>query len=188
MRNISAAAIQKILTKMGVEPVYLVEVQWEYGGPTITYGDKHIPELGINGQILDISSIENIINISKSSSSQSVNVTLDDVNGVLKNTFNNTDIHKKPVWIYQYFTGTALSDRILLFRGEITSPITWKESERTLSFDVTSSLNSYEVGFSPEEGDYPNLPPNLVGKTWPIIFGRVFKAPGVRVDEIPSGT
>ena len=40
-----------------------------------------------------------------------------------------------------------------------------------------------EVGFSAEEGDFPYLPADLVGKAWPMIFGTVQDCPALQVNK-----
>lgn len=183
MRNISTASLAKLATRLGTEPVCIVEIQWQIDGETSLYADKAVE--GMDGRILELASMEDVINVSKSGTSQSVDIVLDDTDGALKEIFNNTDIHKKKVWVYQWFTGIPLTDKILLFVGQIASPITWKEGDRTLGFSVISRSEDNEIGFSPEEGSFPFLPQNLIGTVWPLIFGTVKKLPGILVDQIP---
>lgn len=182
MRNISPASLAKLATRLGTEPVCIVEVQWEKDGQRHTYSDKAVD--GVEGRILTIDTVEDVINVSKSGTSQSVSITLDDTDGQLKQIFNNVDIHKKKVWLYQWFSGIPLSDKILLFVGIIASPVTWKEGDRTLSFSVISKSDDLEVGFSPEEGQFPSLPQGIIGSVWPLIFGHVMKLPAILVDDI----
>jgi hypothetical protein len=182
MRNISAASLAKLATRLGTEPVCIIEVQWQKGGPISTYSDKATE--GMQGRILELNALEDVINVSKSGTSQSVDITLDDTDGALKIIFNSVDIHKKKVWIYQWFTGIPLTDKILLFVGHIASPVVWKEGDRTLSFSVISTSEDHEVGFSPEEGSFPFLPQSMIGTAWPLIFGTVQKVPGILIDNI----
>jgi hypothetical protein len=182
MRNISTASLAKLTQRKGTEPCNIVEIQWQKDGPTSLYADKGVE--GMEGRVLVLDSFEDVINVSKSGTSQSVNITLDDSDGALKQIFNNADIHKKKVWIYQWFTGIPLSDKILLFLGVIASPVVWKEGDRTLSFSVISQSEDLEVGFSPEEGSFPTMPQGLIGTAWPLVFGKVSKIPGILMDNI----
>ncbi len=182
MRNISAASLAKLAERKGTEPVNIVEIQWQKDGPLSLYADKAVE--GMQGRILQLDSFEDVINVSKNGTSQSVNITLDDSDGALKEIFNNTDIHKKKVWVYQWFTGIPITDKILLFLGVIASPVTWKEGDRTLSFTVISQSEDLEVGFSPEEGSFPTMPQGLIGQAWPLVFGKVFKLPCILIDNI----
>lgn len=98
------------------------------------------------------------------------------------------DIHKRDVWVYQWFEGLDLSDRFLLFRGKISSPIIWEEGDRTVTFTIITQLEDKEVGFSPEEGQFPFIPKDLVGKTWPSCFGTPIDVPAVRIGDAVTGT
>lgn len=185
MRTISAASLAKLSEKTGTEPVLIVEVEWQTGQTPAVYGDKRVENL--DPRILQVANLDDVINVARSGTSQSVSLTLDDTDGALKQIFNQVDIHKKRVWIYQWFTGIPITEKFLIFSGLIMSPITWKEGDRTLSFTVTSQIDDIEIGFSPEEGEFPNLPQNMVGTVWPLIFGTVAKVPLTRVDDIPYG-
>jgi hypothetical protein len=187
MRNISGASLATLQTRYGVEPSIIMEVQWSITGNWTSYADKEIA--GIPGKILQIDNLDDVINLTKTGVSQSVSVMLDDTDGELKNIFNNCDIHNRKVRIYQWFTNLPTEEKFLLFGGRIVSPISWKEGERSLSFTVMSGLQRQdEIGFSAEEGDFPNLPLTLVGKVWPLCFGTPIKVPCLLVDDIPHGS
>lgn len=186
MRTISDATIAKLAERVGIEPIYFIEVYWDTD-IIGKYGDRAIPEYQIQGRILEMSGIENVINVANSSSSSSVSIKLDDTDSYLKNIFDYRDIHKTKVEVYLWFTNTAYTDKILLFTGEISSPIVWSESERTFSFDILTTIQTREVGISLESGNYPTMPAKLVGKTIPTIFGTVIKLPGLLIDEIKNG-
>lgn len=182
MRNISAASLAEMAKHYGTEPQNIIEVQWAKDGPRTMYGDNKSE--GVDGRLLSLDGLEDVINVSYSGTNQSVSITLDDHDGHLKAIFNNTDIHKKKVWIYQWYRGLPLDQRFLIFNGVIVSPVSWKEGDRTLSFTVTTQTEDKEIGFSAEDGAFPNLPQTLVGKVWPLIFGTCFKIPCVLVDDI----
>ena len=75
----------------------------------------------------------------------------------------------------------------LLFLGEINSPITWDEGTRRMEFSVLSELESAEVGFSIEEGQFPNAPENLIGEPWPLCFGTVKDVPALHARSTLAG-
>ncbi len=185
MRDISAAAMSYVTKTRGVEPIIIVEITWN--STPLRYGDKAYPDDDVEGRILQLNNLENVINVSKSGSSQSISITLDDTDGALKDIYNYTDIHKKAVHVYQWFTGIPYSDRFLIFEGVISSPIVWNEGDRTLGFDVISKLEDKEIGYSPEEGTYDFIPSELIGKAWPLPFGTCFKVPAIKLDPIPTG-
>lgn len=187
-RNISTASLAKLATNNGTEPVCLVEIGWVDDEHTVLYGDRaYADEPSIDGRIQNITTINDTLNFSKNGTAQSVTVVLNDTDGRIKNIFNSVDIHRKTVWVYQWFTGIPLSDKFLIFRGVIATPIAWKEGERTIQFDVISKLDDFEVGFSAEEGNFPTLPDALIDKPWPLIFGTVSKVPCLILDDIPQG-
>lgn len=185
MRQISPASLAKIAERRGTEPILLVQIQWADGGPLLTYSDRSLP--GIFGVVLEVSNLENVVDVSGSTASQTITVKLDDSNGHFKTIFDNNDIHKRPVSVLQWFEGLPYSEAFLIFQGEISSPVVWNEGARTLSFEVVSRLEDKEVGFSVEEGDFPFLPETLVGKPWPLIFGTAVNVPALRIDDPPKG-
>ena len=153
---------------------------------TSTYADKTVQ--GIPGKIIEVADLDNVVNISTHSGSQSVSITLDDTDGSIKALFDTHDFHKRPVRIYQYFSGLDLNDKFLIFAGLINTPLTWSERDRTVKITVLSQLEDLEVGFSADEGNFPYLPASLVGKIWPSIFGKVINCPTLRINQAITGT
>jgi len=185
MRNISPAGLAKLATRLGNEPITIIEVDW---APNYTraYADRDVGD--IPGRIIEVGDLDNVVNVSASNSSQSLNVTIDDTDGTLKAVFDGHDIHKRNARVYQYFEGLDLTDKFLLFAGKVSSPITWNERDRTVKFTIVSQLEDREVGFSAEEGQFPYLPADLVGKPWPMIFGTVQDCPALQVNHAVQGT
>jgi len=185
MRSISANGLAKLATRCGNEPIAIVEVDW---APNCTrvYADRDVGTAPntVPGRIIEIGDLDNVVNVSNNSSSQQINVTLDDTDGSIKKILDSADVHKRSARIYQYFDGlTYPTDRFLLFAGKVSSPISWNERDRTVKFTVISQLEDCEVGFSAEEGQFPYLPADLVGKTWPMIFGVVQDCPAIQVNH-----
>ena len=195
VRKISAASLALLSQPQGIEPINTLEIQWSRSTevnvsdvPTTgVYADKAYPDFGIAGRILELSNLENVVNFYGGSSSQSLKVKLDDYDGQLKHIFDNVDIHKVPVWVKQWFGGLPYSEAFVIFEGELSSPIIWNEGDRTLSFDVVSKIEDIEVGFSAEEGSFNHIPPYLIGKAWPLVFGTVIDLPVLNLDKIPAG-
>jgi len=185
MRTLSSNALTQINTAMGTKPMILLEIGWVDLTPVSKYADKTVG--AYLGKILSIGTIDEIIKIAGGSNSGQVSVTLDDIDGTLKDIIDNHDIHKRPVWIYQYFEGMSTNDKFLLMRGEISSPITWDEGARSLAFDVLTKIESTEIGFSIEEGQFPLLPIDLVGKAWPLAFGSVVNVPALKITSPREG-
>lgn len=185
MRNISAASLAKVTADYGSEPLVIVGIQWVRGSEVL-YADRTIE--GVPGKILEIANVENITNLQGSGVSGGVTIKLDDTDGTLQAIINSVDIHKCYVNIYQWFTGLELSERFPIYEGQISSPIVWSEADRTLSFDVVTIIESYEIGFSPEEGTFPNLPVSNIGQAWPLAFGNVERYPGLTFQPVPSSS
>lgn len=183
MRQISQATLNILSEQRGIEPIILVRVAWTPGIVT-TYADRKFEQLGIVGRVLELSNLENVVNISKSSNSEAVTIKLDDSDGTIKSIFDVNNIHMVPVYIYQWFAGVPLSEAFIIFEGELSTPITWKEGERTITFDVLSNVYNQEVGFSAEEGDFEYVPSNLIGVAWPLPFGSPLRVPSLKVNEI----
>ena len=98
------------------------------------------------------------------------------------------DIHKRKVNVYQSFMGLddPVGDKFLIFSGQISTPLVWDEGKRTLSFDIVTKLEDYEVGWSAEMGNYPQVAVELIGKAWPMAFGTVQHSPCLRLQNIPT--
>ena len=46
---------------------------------------------------------------------------------------------------------------------------------------MTTKIEDVEAGFSMEEGDFPLIPPDALGKAWPLAFGSVCDIQAVQV-------
>ena len=186
MRTLNAQALTKIATKLGTEPVTIIEIDWIEDGAPSLYADRRVGT--ISGKIHSVSDLDNVINVSDSDSSQELGVTLDDTDGTIKAILDSTDIHKRSARIYQWFEGLDINDRFMLFAGKISSPITWSERDRSVSFTIISQLEDKEIGFSAEEGDFNWIPKDLIGVAWPMIFGTVQDVPALQFNQAVSGT
>jgi hypothetical protein len=103
MRNISEAGLAKLVEPYGNEPITIVEVDWMNEAAPRFYADRTVAS--IPGRIITVGAMDNVVNVSNSSNSQSLDVTLDDTDGTIKAIFNAHDIHKRNVRVWQYFEG-----------------------------------------------------------------------------------
>lgn len=188
MRNLSATALTQIAQTTAGQPLIVVGIDWVEGSGTFYYADRRVGNSPVLGGITNLGGLDEVLDISNASSSASIQLTISDVDGVIKDIFNYNDVHSRPVTIYQWFADLSFNDKFILFQGAISGPISWSEGARTLSFDVATKLDDREVGFTVEEGDFTNVPEILIGKAWPLVFGTVVNAPVVQMDEIPTGT
>jgi hypothetical protein len=185
VRNISAASLTALEQSAGLEPVIIVKIWW--GGTTnISYADRRFESDGLVGKLLEISGIEDIIDINAAFSSVNLSVTLDDTDGEIKTIYDSKDIHKTYVQVLQWFRDIPLSDAFVIFEGEISSPISWTEGTRTLRFDIVTQLEDREIGFSVEEGQFQFAPASLVGQAWPVVFGTVAGLKIINLIEAPT--
>ena len=175
----NAAALTKIGTALGTEPLFIIEVDWD--GSTTQYADKDF--LGIRGKILNVSSLDTVAKLGSSGASGSLSVTLSDLDGSIKTIWNTTDTHKRQARVYQAFEGLAESDKFLLFSGEVSSPIDWDEGARTISFDIVSVIEDKQLGYSPEEGEFDFISDDAIGVPWPLGFGNVVRVPAAKITD-----
>ena len=187
MRSISSAGLAKLATNQGTEPVNIIEIQWTAGGPISSYSDRDIPPY-VQGRILSLANMDNTVKISEGGENATIEVTMDDTDKTIKAILDANDIHKRPVWVYQWFEGLDLTDKFLLFKGQINSPVTWDEGARSVTFTIMSLIESVEVGFSIEEGNFPAPPYFLIGKAWPLCFGTTVDVPCLREVNLFVGT
>ncbi len=115
-------------------------------------------------------------------------LTLSDTDGTIKSIIDTSDIHKTVVQVFQTDAALTGADKVLLFEGEITSPILWNNRERKISFDILALIESEEIGFSPEAGDLPFIAESAVGRAWPLCFGSPIRVPAVKITEAVRGT
>ena len=190
-----ASSIQTLLASgQNVEPVAIIGVLWNDQGSEIIYADRDIidPNNPANvlapGRILEMGHFDDAQKSDSSGSSGSVSVVLDDRDGSLKSIFDAMDIHKRKVNVYQSFMDLddPVGDKFLIFSGQISTPLVWDEGKRTLSFDIVTKLEDFEVGWSAEMGNYPQVAVELIGKAWPMPFGTVQHSPCLRLQNIPT--
>jgi hypothetical protein len=186
MRTLTQNAQDALEQDKGTEPVNIVEIQWSPSGNRIAYADRDHEH--IQGRILEISEVDSVITVDQGSTSTQFSIVLDDSDGNLKQILDTTDIYKRPVWLYQWFGDIPLDDKFLIFKGLIDTPITWDEGARTLSFNVLSEVESREVGFSADQGEFPQIPDTLVGRMFPIVFGLVQDLPAIRLVQSATGS
>ena len=178
-RSLNAASLTKIQTDLGTEPLIIIEVDWT--DATAKYADKDF--LGINGKILRLGDLDSILKIGSVGASGSLRVELSDTDGTIKDLWNITDIHKRPARVFQIFEGLIETDKFLLFSGEVSSPIDWNEGTRTISFEIVTTIEDNQLGFSPEEGEFAFIADSAIGVPWPLAFGNVVRVPATKITE-----
>ena len=98
----------KIAEQYGNEPFYVIAIYWSDNEGYSYYSDRDIATTNIKGQVLEMSDLDAIVNVSNSSDSQSITLTLDDIDGKIKDIIDNYDVHKRDVMLFQWFEGLRL--------------------------------------------------------------------------------
>jgi len=194
-RTITANAQTALETDLGVEPIVVLEVFWASTdgtatGPSEFYADRSLENGAIKGVIVDMTDFDEAVQVTGGGQAASFSVTLDDTDGAIKAIFDSNDIHKAPVkvWLFPKTSATTFAaDRIPIFQGQVNSPVVWSEGQRTLSFSVVNRIEDVEVGFSAEEGAFPHLPEELIGRPWPLCFGTTINVPCLKAVPAISG-
>ena len=180
MRTLTLPLIDNlILKKKGVEPLLVLGIEWEPGLETL-YSDRKINGTDEAFPLINSTGGFNTSQVvDGSSSSQNIKIVLSDLDtdpagqGHLEVIYNTIDVHKAKAKLYLMVQGVSLADKTLLVQGEINSPLEWHEGDRTMKLEIISQVESAEAGFSMEDGDFPNVPDDLRGRAWPMVFGTV---------------
>jgi hypothetical protein len=194
-RQISSASLAKLAQTHGAEPVIIIDVEWSVsGGGVVRYATKDIvapsggSTVSVPGKIIEFGTVDSVVAVSANETSEEFDLILDDTDGTIKSLINVNDIMLRNVTVYQWFEGLNFEDRFIIFEGKINSPISWSETDRTVKFNVVSQLEDKDVGFSPEEGTFPDLPDDMVGKLWPECFGTSVHEKAIQVDFKHAGS
>lgn len=188
MRTVAPQTLNYLQKNLGTEPILVLGIDWADDSQEVLYSDQKIDGADYpHPTIIQVGGFDTALMVTGSGDSQSISVTLDDVDGKLKSIFNMYDIHKRPVTVYHHFRGLNLAYKFLVFQGEINSPVVWNEGERTLSFTILTHTEDEDVAFSMEEGDFPAIPEDALGKTWPLVFGQVCNMQAVQVRSPRKG-
>lgn len=185
----NAATLTKLAANYGTEPLIVVEIYWGDSSPVALYCDRDFEDAP--GKIISLSGLDSLVRIGRAGSAGSLSIELDDTDGSILAISQSTDIHKRKVKVYQAYGSLALSDKMLLLTGEINTPIRYNHTSRTISFDIVSTVEGKEIGFSPEQGDLDelgNVAESAIGKAWPLCFGNPIRVPAVKLTEKVRGT
>jgi len=186
-RTFSPAIQGEIDKRFAREPMVIVEVSWVEDS-WIAYSDRKL-----NGEsypyplLTSIAQFDSTQVVSNGTDNQQTSITLNDIDGTLRTLIDEHDIHLRPVRIYLTFQGLPFAEKALIFEGVINSDIIWDEGGRTLSFEVLSTIESVEAGFTMEDGDFPFIEPSDRNKPWPLVFGKVCNMEAVRVRGTRKG-
>jgi hypothetical protein len=163
---------------IGEEPIMAVHTPWGI------YRDKGGP-LALDS----VSGLDAVLTIGGSGATTSINITVQDPDGIAKAILDTDDIHMQWCEVWQEFEDTV--DKVKLFEGQINAPISWDSASRKISFTLVSKVESQEIGFSVEDKEVVTgdtvasdetgrAPSELIGKAWPLCFGSVLQSPTLK--------
>lgn len=185
-RPIAGAAAVEVGTRLGTEPIVVIGIKWIRNGPTFFYADKDIE--GAAGKILQVSGLDSIIKLKSGGSTGSVSIKLTDEDFEIKDILDGHDIHQREATVYQTYPDLGLAGKFRLFEGVVSTPINWNEGDATVDFQIQNKIEDAEIGFSLEEGQFPEMADSAVGKAWPLCCGSPIRVPAVKVVEKRRGT
>ena len=184
MRNLGLSAAN-VGTLLGTEPINVIGIRWTPNGSMSYYADKDIP--GAAGTILSIGQVSNVIDDNWTQTVSDVAVQLSDPTGELRSLFDEQDVHKVPAVIYQTYADLGLSGIFEITpNGQITTPISYDETSRTISFNISTQVELPEAGFSSESASISRANKDDY-KNWPMCFGDVVYVPAAELDTNPTG-
>ena len=182
MKTLTGNAQTEIAKLYGTEPITIIGINWQ--GTELFYADKDIEN--IKGKILEFGAIDSILTV-KNSPSSAVSVRLSDIDGQIKDIIDNANIQKVPCIIYQGYENLDVVDKFIICKGEVSTPFTWSEGDRTVAFEIVTEIEGREYGFSPEEAQFDFVSDKLIGDAWPLCFGDVVHVPATKVRQTAEG-
>ena len=102
MRTIPSGALTYLQKQYGTEPLFIIEVAWSGNTATrIAYADQKINGADYpHPTLLSIANFDTSLQLKGASDSQNTTITLDDVDGHLRELLNTQDIQKASCWVY----------------------------------------------------------------------------------------
>lgn len=191
MRTLNAAVKAELNKQYGVEPLFIVGIQWDGDLEETFYCSQEIPALSAYNFIKSYSDIQSFFAGDGYGSITSVDVDFLDDYGHFKTKMENFVPLDNKASVY--ITAYGLEEKTLLFEGKI-SFVQWEESERV--FKTTIELVNEEtlVGYtpnildvSPNDPNYASYMKQLITQPWPIVCGSVRKMPLTKVANAPMG-
>lgn len=189
MRILSISAAAEVARRNGTEPIIVIGIDFSNQGKFLYFSDRLLP--GIVGLLASISEIESVMTVQYNSAVTTLSFTLLSSDSCdLRQIYHTVDLHKKPFKVYQYYPTTDfLIDKIELFDGWLTSPITYDLVAGTLTVTGSSKLEDKEIGFSPDNAVWEHVIPNEIeSAAWPMPFGTPINYQIPSITKTPYGS
>lgn len=183
---ISGAAADLVGQRMGTEPIIVLDIRWQKNGLPHYYADRDIEN--IKGKITKLGGLDSIIKLKSGGTVGQVSVTISDEDFEIKSILDDWDVHMRDVFIYQTYPELGMAGKFLIFEGAIQTPISWDEGNAEVTLQVVSRIEDAEIGFSLEQGQFPQMADSAVGKAWPLCFGTPIRVPAVKIIEQRRGS
>lgn len=171
-----------MLTRTGTMPLIAVAIDFGLGITWFSTKSGLLP----NGatpyaKILELSACTCTKRDDSSGSAASMDITLDDSDGLIKSVpLDNDVIEQSPATVYLYYpTSTGF---LVLLDGKIAGPVKWSEGNRTATFSIESNVEDNDAGFSATD-EFDDLAPEAKDRPWPMLFGKVAHFPAVKIRE-----
>lgn len=189
MRIVSENTQASFDQRTGTEPILILQVNW--GGGLAYYSTRSVNFEGVaycDAKIMSVGELSQTKRADNAANTGNISLTLDDTDGKLKYIISNTRVEKRPAAVYLHFEGNEFADLTLLLKGVVNGPVSWKEGDKTIEFQIEIPQDHNEFGFSPTLDDFPDLSPDAQGVPWPVAFGTVAHVPAVHVKKRVEGT
>jgi len=188
VRNIPEE-IQEILdSRINVELLFVVKITWfdEEQQETHWYSTKEFG--GVNAYVQEFGSFDQALT-NQGGVSNVLRVTFLDYYGHFKHMLDQYDPYDKRLKAEVFFTVEGATDHLVpIFNGVLRGNIVWNEEETNLTVEIDDIQEDEDpLLYEPHRDDLPAgmLRDNLEEHAWPLVVGRVFKAPTRRLARTP---
>lgn len=184
MKIIPTAVRGVLERRTAIETVIFIGIEWTPGNEV--FYSSH-PIEGMRNNLLSLGGLETFAQLDGSGASQTAQVILSDTSGEIKNITSSLDVHKVPARVYLSFADIPATEKVLLLDGQVNSPMVWAEGDRTFSFNILTRIESSEVGFSIQDGFFPEGDQQQRSAVWPTRFGTTCAYPALRLTSPLKG-
>lgn len=176
MRTLSLAASQQLAKQQGVEPIVLLQI--EIPNAFVYVADKDVTRNSINwrGKIVTLGSITTEQRTDLVGSVASLQVTLDDSDGVYRARLNTERWQAQKVKIFHAFQD--VNDTFLVFAGKISTPFSWNEDGHVINFEAVSDFTSQPSGIELVDDQFEGA---VSGGGVPLAFGTIINSCPVQI-------
>ncbi|RTL31266.1 MAG: hypothetical protein EKK55_01060 [Rhodocyclaceae bacterium] len=189
MKTIPASVLAAINKETGREAQVLVRVDWPSPIGTKWYGEttKQLEDLDIRGWLAGVTPLTSTVGPDWSAATTDVAITINDAGGELYGalTFPSAPVETSTARMYLHFAETTKADLVLLAKGRVTSPISYSEATRQLTFTLFADHRSESATIVLDQTLDSLVPDESDGKVVPLVFGVPRDVPAVLIRKGP---